>query len=379
MRSEATLLSGAPDLPPRVEPPRLERALRRPTTPVAGGAGVSRVPAWLRRVLGVPLTWKLAGANLLIGLAAAAAVAILHEAGAGASHLLEVLGAALVATLVVNVLLVRTALRPLLALEETAGRVWRGDFTARVPGSLLADRDMARVGNTLNLLLDGIERDRARLRRLATQIMQAQDDERSRVARELHDSVAQTLAALVMQISAVQRDAPDGPLAERLALVRTIAGEALEEVRLLSHTVHPRVLDDLGLPAALEWLGRQTREAEGVQVEVVTGAVSDELPRLQASALYRVAQEALRNAVRHAGAGRVTLHLTRASDALVLEVADDGQGFDVAAAEARRPGMGLFAMRERVALVDGTMEILSRPGAGTRIRASVPLIGSDHP
>jgi signal transduction histidine kinase len=337
------------------------------------------VPAWLRRILGVPLAWKLAGANVLIGLAAASVVAVMHEAGAGTSRLAEVLVVTLVLTLVVNVLVVRTALRPLLALEATAGRVWRGDFTARVPGSLLADRDMARVGNTLNLLLDAIERDRAHLRRLATQIIQAQDEERSRLARELHDSVAQTIAALVLQISAVRRDYDEGPLAERLDLVRAIAGEALEEVRLLSHTVHPRVLDDLGLPAALEWLARQTREAEGLQIEVVADEVPDELPLVQSSALYRVAQEALRNAVRHAGASQVLLRLTRSPGTLSLEVADDGAGFDVAAAEARRPGMGLFAMRERVALVDGSMEILSRPGSGTRIRASVPLSGGDHP
>jgi signal transduction histidine kinase len=277
-------------------------------------------------------------------------------------------------SLVASFAIVRVALRPLDALEATADRVWRGDFGARVPASLLADPEMSRLGHTLNLLLDGIERDRGRMRRLAAQIVAAQDEERSRVARELHDSVAQTLAALVMQLGAAQRGAEEPATARQFALVRDIAADALEEVRLLSHTVYPRVLDDLGLAAALEWLARQTQEAESLRVEVDAGAgVPTDMPGPHASALYRVAQETLRNVVRHAHAARVRVELRRDGAAVTLTVTDDGCGFDVAEAEGRRPGMGLFAMRERVALVDGTLEIESAPGTGTRVRASVPL------
>jgi signal transduction histidine kinase len=269
--------------------------------------------------------------------------------------------------------MVRVALQPLTEIEATAERVWRGDFTARAPASLLADPDMARLGRTLNLLLDGVERDRARLRRLTMQVIAAQDEERARVARELHDSVAQTMAALVLQLGATQRACGDEQLAGRLALVRDLAGDALEEVRLLSHTVYPRVLEDLGLAAALEWLGRQTEEAEGLRVTVRTAGAPAELPQAQASALYRVAQESLRNVVRHAAAARVDVDLVVAGPRVILTIADDGRGFSVAEAEERRPGMGLFAMRERVALVDGRLEIESASGHGTRVRATVPL------
>ena len=329
----------------------------------------------MRRVLGVPLAWKLTGVNLIIGGGAALAVVALHSAGEERwVQLLLVLAAALVLSVIVSFALVRIALHPLLALEEAADRVWRGDFSARVKQSPLADRDMSRVGNTFNLLLDSIVRDRERMRRLASQVIAAQDEERARVARELHDSVAQTLAALVLQLSAAQRRSTDPALAEQLELVRAIAGEALEEVRLLSHTVHPRVLEDLGLPSALEWLARQTREAEGLAINVSVSPVPDTLPPPSAAALYRVAQEALRNAVRHAQARQVDIILEQdASGYLRLDVVDDGVGFDLAVAEERRPGMGLFAMRERVGLVDGTMDIDSIPGAGTRVSARVPL------
>ena len=113
---------------------------------------------------------------------------------------------------------------------------------------------MMRVGGAINLLLDGLVQDRAQSRRLASLVISAQDEERARIARELHDSSAQTLTALLLQVSAAARDEKDPVLATRLEEIRVIAGSALEEVRVLSHTVHPRVLDDLGLVAALEWL-----------------------------------------------------------------------------------------------------------------------------
>lgn len=349
-------------------------SLRRAQRPASNGSPAD-VPGWVRRILGVTLAWKLTGVNLIIGAAAALAVFALHSAGEERwVQLLLVLAAALGLSLIVSFALVRIALHPLVELEKAADRVWRGDFSARVQHSPLADRDMARVAHTFNLLLDSIVRDRERMRRLASQVIAAQDEERARIARELHDSVAQTLAALVLQLSAAQRTSADPALADQLELVRAIAGEALEEVRLLSHTVHPRVLEDLGLPSALEWLARQTREAEGLTINVSVSPVPDTLPPASAAALYRVAQEALRNAVRHAQARQVDIILEQDQPGrLRLDVVDDGVGFDLAVAEERRPGMGLFAMRERVGLVDGTMDIDSIPGAGTRVSARVPL------
>jgi signal transduction histidine kinase len=326
----------------------------------------------LRGVLSVPLLGKLAGANLLIVLAALVGVAVEKRFNLPGSAV-SVLGVALALSLIVNFGLVYVALRPLSDLESAAARVSAGNLEARVPPSMLADRDMARIGTTLNTLLDRLTEDRAGLRRLAAQVISAQDEERARVARELHDSTAQTLTAVMLQLGAAAHESNSPELDESFATMRELVSDALEEVRSLSHTMHPRVLDDLGLAAALEWLARQTRTQEPFDVRVVAGDDASSIPAPLASVLYRIAQEALRNAARHAEARHVELRVSRTADAATLEVVDDGRGFDVKRAEERRPGMGLFSMRERVGLVNGRLTVTSAPARGTHVTATIPL------
>ena len=325
------------------------------------------------RILRVPLLAKLAGANLLIVVSALIGVTIERRLDTPAT-VVSILGMALGASLIVNLALVYVALRPLSDLELAATRLSAGDMEARVPMSILADRDMARVGTTLNALLDRLTEDRARERRLAAQVISAQDEERARVARELHDSTAQTLTAILLQLGAAARESTSEPLNARIATLRGLAAEALEEVRSMSHTMHPRVLDDLGLAAALEWLARQAREQGPMHVEVDACEMDVAISAPVAAALYRVAQEALRNSARHADAKRVHIRLRQDGRQAMLEIADDGAGFDVALAEVRRPGMGLFSMRERVGLVNGRLVVKSARGRGTSIVATVPLL-----
>jgi signal transduction histidine kinase len=326
----------------------------------------------VERALRAPLLGKLAGANLLIVVSVLISVAAERRMDLPGSAV-SILGVAMGVSLIVNLALVYVALRPLSDLEAAAGRVSEGDLAARVPPSILADRDVARIGTTLNTLLDRLTEDRARVRRLAAQVISAQDDERARVARELHDSTAQILTAVMLQLGAAAHESSSPALTARIATLRELAAEALEEVRSLSHTMHPRVLDDLGLAAALEWLARQTRAQASLDVQVIAEDGEPSIPPPIASVLYRVAQEALRNAAHHADARRVEVHLRRAAGGATLEVADDGRGFDVRRAEERRPGMGLFSMRERVALVNGHLVVSSAPGRGTRVVATVPL------
>jgi signal transduction histidine kinase len=342
----------------------------RPVPPTVGTAARAHAGV-VARALEVPLLWKLVGANALVLLAALVALGATQAWRSTATIIL--LGALLVG-FALNLVLVWLALRPLAGLEETARRVWlHGDFAARVPRSSLADRNMARIGRTLNLLLDGLTEDRARMRLLASEVIRAQDAERARIARELHDSTAQTLAAAKLQLHAATQATDDPAVAERLTTLRELVSDALEETRSLSHLLYPRVLDDLGLVAALEWLARHARESGALEVEVETDVRRADIPKTAASVLYRVAQEGLRNAMTHAQARVVTLRVESDDDQATLEVADDGRGFDVVEAEARRPGMGLFAVRERVGLVDGEVEIYSVPGRGTRLSATVPL------
>jgi len=169
----------------------------------------------VRVFLRFPLWGKIAGANLLIVLACGAV--LYRELPSGRHELITAMAWALATGLLANLLLVRIALEPLRELEATAGRVWRGDLGARVRPSPVADRDMMRVGGAINLLLDGLVQDRAQSRRLASLVISAQDEERARIARELHDSSAQTLTALLLQVSAAARDEKDPVMAARLA------------------------------------------------------------------------------------------------------------------------------------------------------------------
>src|SRR5260221_11367852 len=217
---------------------------------------------------------------------------------------------------------------------------------------MLPDGTSASVGETMTALLDRLAEARARERRLGAQVISAQEEERARAARELRVSPAQILTAVMLQLHAAARESTTDPLNARIATLRELAGEALEEVRSLSHTMHPRVLDDLGLAAALEWLARQTRDQAPLDVHVATAEIEPPLPATVAAALYRIAQEAIRNVVRHSQARHLDVRLRRDGKQVVLEISDDGRGFDVARAEQRRPGMGLFSMRERVTLVN---------------------------
>jgi len=320
--------------------------------------------------LRVPLVAKLVGANLAV-------VALLIAIRSGLAHSSGiVLDTAIVLALALHVVLVLVALRPIRDLEAVAERVWQGDFGARVERSTVADQEVLRIGAMFNILLDGLVSDRARMRALAAEVIEVGDRERAVLARELHDSTAQRLAALLLQLSAASRDCTDPALAVRLSEMRDSAEEITEEVRMLSHTVHPRVLDDLGLVAALHKLARESSKGTGIDIDVDADELTTHLSPSVESVLYRVAQESVRNATRHAAPRRVWMTLQADDSSARLEVHDDGHGFDLRAVDKKGTagGMGLLSMRERVALVDGSLEIKTAPNNGTTIVATIPLM-----
>ncbi|MDB4874117.1 MAG: histidine kinase dimerization and phosphoacceptor region [Gemmatimonadetes bacterium] len=317
--------------------------------------------------LRAPLAAKLIGANLagvaLLGIAwlalrtAEPAIIVLVVVGASALHFIA-------ATI---------ALRPIRELEDVATRLWHGDYGARVGQSAVADHGLVRVGVMLNTLLDELVADRARMRALATEVIEVGDRERAAIARELHDSTAQRLAGLLLEVSAAARDCTDPALAERLLAARDSAEEITEEVRLLSHAVYPHVLDDLGLGPALQKLARDSSRGSGIDIDVDLVAARQRLPGNIAASLYRIAQEAVRNAIRHASPRSVRIVLSSDERSARLEVHDDGRGFDLQDARKRRAGIGLLSMGERMSLADGSLDILTGQGSGTTVIASVPV------
>ena len=227
------------------------------------------------------------------------------------------------------------------------------------------------------VLRDISERKRAEndLRNLNQRLVRAHEEERALLARELHDDVTQRLAVLAIDVGRIELASAGAEQAESLKAVREGLARLSEDIHSLAYQLHPAILDELGLAEAL----RTECERAGLRSHVELSVEIDPLPtvveRDTALCLYRVAQEALNNTVRHACARTANVVLRKAHDGLMLAVSDDGAGFDPAL--AREGGsIGLASMRERVRLVNGTLDIASSPGRGTTITAWVPLEGA---
>ncbi len=324
------------------------------------------------RLLQVPLAVKLAGAQLLV---VALGACVVIASGWRPSDSWELAHLVIAATIgiPVTIALVVLALRPLHQLEYTAQRIGDGDYTARVPDMLLADPAMKRLAVIFNAVLDQLTEDRTRMRALASEAIRTGDEERSKTALRLHESAAQSIASVSWQLGALARDVSDEELQHRLQFVQRLTEDVLEDVRQLAETMHPKVLNDLGLAAALSQLARQTESKYGVQVSAhLDRSVARNIDPMAAVALYRTAQEAVFNAVHHGQPGTVRIWLFADGPTVRLEVIDDGQGFDVKEAERnQRHGGGIFAMRDRLALVHAGLTVESSPGAGTRVCAYI--------
>lgn len=213
------------------------------------------------------------------------------------------------------------------------------------------------------------------LRIMSQRLLEAQEEERRAIARELHDEIGQGLTATRINLERMLKEAGDGPLADQAAGASAIVSEILQQVRQLSLNLHPSVLDDLGIAAALRWLVR-TRVA-ATELAVVM-ELAEGLPRFSPTVehtVFRVFQEALSNVLRHSGARNFQVKLCLEDDMLRLHAEDDGCGFDLQAAQKHAlegASLGVIGMQERVRLVGGRIVIESQPGRGTRMQVSVP-------
>jgi signal transduction histidine kinase len=210
---------------------------------------------------------------------------------------------------------------------------------------------------------------------LAGRIMTAQDDERRRIARNLHDDLSQQLAHLAIDIGKLAADPLSRELVADLRPLQLRAAEAAETVRKISHELHPSILDDIGLEAAVEQYCEEFEERTGIATEFVARDVPGSLSPEVASSIYHIAQESLRNVAKHARTDSVLVRLDLHNGAIRLKVRDNGAGLAPEQA-GRRGGIGIAAMRERARLIDATFSIESGPGAGTEITLEVPLNSS---
>ena len=220
-----------------------------------------------------------------------------------------------------------------------------------------------------------LEASRRELKQLAAQLLRVQEEERRRISRDLHDDVNQRLALLAMEIEGIDRDLSPTALHARSALrdVHDRIAELSEDVRHLAYQYHPSVLDDLGLPIAMQRLVDDFVARTNIQGTLVCRNIPKHLPQHVATCLYRVAQESLNNVMRHAKASHVDVEFACSNQDLTLTIADNGAGFASEPSRNGTDGLGLLSMKERITGVDGTLHIESAVGKGTQVKAIVRL------
>jgi two-component system sensor histidine kinase UhpB len=329
---------------------------------------------------------RILAANAAVVLVGAVAGTILARQFAERSALGLVLGFAglgVALSLMLNYAVLRRALRPLSDLTRAVDRIEDDPAGAQLPMAEGDDPDLTRLTTALNTMLDRlaahaatIEANRRSLQTLSLQVISAQEDERKRIASELHDETLQSLASLLISLERIDAVIPEDlpHLKERLRAARALTSRTIDDLRSLVADLRPLVLDDLGLAPAIRWYASDRLEPEGIDVTVEAEA---DLPRLPAhieTAVFRIAQEAISNVLNHADAGQVRVRLSRGLG-LELEIEDDGVGFDstLPVAPYGRQHMGLFGIRERAAALGGEARVESIPGEGTRVSVTIPL------
>jgi signal transduction histidine kinase len=269
----------------------------------------------------------------------------------------------------------KSGLEGALALSFQTGNGQRDEVSPSLISALAEQLAMA-VENA-RMYAEIQRRDRVR-GELLNRVVQAQEAERLRVARDLHDQIGQTLTALALGLSGIQSIVEKNPklAREQLAHLSTMSQEGLDNLRRLLADLRPGLLDELGLVPALRWHCNQVSKLSGLEIQMRVTGDRRRLPEQLETVLFRIAQEALNNVVRHAHATRAQVLLDYGAEEVMLTVEDDGRGFDpaeVLRAAERGQGWGLAGIQERLSMVGGRFHIESAPGQGTRLSCTVPV------
>ncbi len=300
----------------------------------------------------------------------------------------------------------RSLTRPLVTLTRAAERIRSGELGGSIPR--LGAGEIGQLGQALEAMrvalkqsIEDVERANAGLERrveerthelealtrelrkrdeargwLLKKVISAQEDERKRLARDLHDETSQTLSALAMHLETALTAAQTEPMRARLADAKTLTRRAIDELHRLMHDLRPSVLDDLGLMPAIRWYAERYLKPAGIAVRCECAEIDERFKPEFEIAVFRIVQEVITNIVKHARAETVLVECEPSGGDLVIDVEDDGAGFDpaeVATSPDSQRGLGLLGMRERVELLGGTLKVDSAPGRGTHVSVRVPL------
>jgi two-component system, NarL family, sensor histidine kinase UhpB len=284
-----------------------------------------------------------------------------------------VLGFAIALTVLVNLFMIQRRFEPLervIEAMEKADLARSGVDLAGVTDGRADTEEVERLELAFRRMLERLDAER---RRTSSATLKAMEEERARVARELHDEVNQSLTGLLLHLEAAREKAPPD-LDRELAETKALANGAMHELLTLARALRPTALDDLGLRAALGALVDELGRKSGISTRFEgTGEMGD-VPTDTQLVAYRVAQEALSNAAQHSKADRITVRVDRDAEGVELSVADNGRGFTF---DQAARGLGISGMRERALLVGGDLGVTSRPDEGTRVSLKLPIRDSD--
>ena len=272
-----------------------------------------------------------------------------------------VLGFALAATVAVNIWLLSRRFEP---LQRLVTEMQTADLSKppEPPAVTEGPVEVVSLERSFHAMLERLEAER---RDAANAALSAQERERERIARDLHDEVNQALTALLLRLEAVRRQAPDPEVAAELAEIGSLISRAMSELLDLARGLRPTTLDDLGLKAALATLVEEVEREAGIAAGFEAEGELDDVPDDVQLVTYRVAQEAVTNVIQHADAGHLRVRLIGAADgAIELRISDDGTGYAGGRSNER---LGIAGMRERALLCGGELTVESEPGAGTRV------------
>jgi two-component system sensor histidine kinase UhpB len=336
----------------------------------------------LKRLKRTPIFYRIAIGNasiIIIGaIVAIILTRILTSLTATLWHYVLFASIGILISLVVNILILNAALQPLYELRHTINRLQIGQDSNKQVTFTDTDPDIYRLTKTLNSLITQLETSNQQLRTLTERAINAQEDERKRIARSLHDDTGQSLSSLIINLERLEQHPPadQQALAERLNSSRKIASKCLDGLRGIIYDLRPAILDDLGLIPAIRWYARTNLEEAGIHVQLEFPDELLSLPQPLTTTLFRITQEGVNNIVRHSQAKKASISLNVQGGEVQLNLKDDGHGFDpdqIDQEALHEQHWGLIGIQERVELVRGRMSITSDPQHGTTLLVCLPL------
>ena len=291
------------------------------------------------------------------------------------------LGIGTILSVTINFWIIKSALRPLNELSTSVDRVQK-DYSQIDPQFLQpTDPEIYQLASTLDSLIRQLNERNQELQALSEHAINALEEERRRIALTLHDDTGQALSMLIINLERLENQIPDGEteIKDKLEATRQLVQQSLANLRIIVYGLRPTILDDLGFVPAIRWYARTNLEEAGIMIELHTNGEVEPLPPQLKLTLFRIAQEAINNIVKHSRAKQVEIKLSQCEKNIQLEVQDDGEGFDLTKVHQealRLQHLGLLGIQERAELAGGEVQLRSEPGSGTRILVKVPLSGA---